>query len=112
MSTPNASTGFSPFQLRHGANPRVLPPISHAHTDTVIADFEASGESAKALIGRIETDVMEAQDNLVLAKTQQAMAANVHRDPEIPYRVGDKVLLSTFHRRRSYMQRGDHRVAK
>jgi hypothetical protein len=28
------------------------------------------------------------------------------------YKVGDKVLLSTFHRRRDYMQKGDSRVAK
>ena len=40
------------------------------------------------------------------------MAANVHRAPEMPYAVGDQVLLSTFHRRREYMQRGDQRVAK
>ena len=55
---------------------------------------------------------MEAQDNLLLAKTDQAHHANKHRGAEIIYKVGDKVLLSTFHRWREYMQRGDHRVAK
>ncbi len=112
MSTPNASTGFTPFELRHGSNPRVLPPISKSHTDTDVAGSLEVGENARALIARIETDVMEAQDNLILAKTHQAIHANTHRDPEIAYKVGDAVLLSTFHRRRQYMQRGDHRVAK
>lgn len=55
---------------------------------------------------------MEARDNLLLAKTQQARHANAHRGNEIPYKVGDQVLLSPFHRRCSYMQRSDHRVAK
>lgn len=55
---------------------------------------------------------MEAQDNLLLAKLNQALAANQSRGAEITYSIGDRVLLSTLHRRRDYMQRGDHRVAK
>ncbi len=112
MNTENASTGFSPFQLRHGASPRVIPPLFNADTSVALTDFEDGGERARALLERIETDTLEAQDNLLLAKTHQALAANAHRDPELPYQVGDRVLLSTFHRRRAYMQRGDHRVAK
>ncbi|TFK79038.1 hypothetical protein K466DRAFT_473891, partial [Polyporus arcularius HHB13444] len=112
MNTTNASTGFSPFQLRHGASPRVIPPLFAASSDEVISSFGPDGESANALLQRIETDVLEAQDNLLLAKTHQAAAANAHRNPELPYEVGDKVLCSTFHRRRDYMRRGDHRVAK
>ena len=44
--------------------------------------------------------------------TNQASAANKHRGPDPRFNVGDRVLLSTFHRRRQYMQRGDTRVAK
>ncbi len=108
MSTPNTSTGFAPFQLCHGALPRVLPPLFNTSSDPVIAEFEDVGERAKALIERIETDVLEAQGNLLLAKMHQAAATNEHRSPEMPYNVGDKVIMSTFHRIRDYMQRGDH----
>ena len=112
MCTPNASTGFAPFQLRLGTLPRVIPPLLSCNADSSISDFGGDGERAAALIARIETDTLEAQDNLLLAKTHQALAANTHRGPELRYSVGDQVLLSTFHRRREYMQRGDHRVAK
>ncbi|KIP01579.1 hypothetical protein PHLGIDRAFT_51617, partial [Phlebiopsis gigantea 11061_1 CR5-6] len=67
---------------------------------------------ATEVIKRLETDFMEAQDNLTLAKMNQAIQANKHRGDEIVYVVGDKVMLSTAHRRREYMQRGDLRVAK
>lgn len=55
---------------------------------------------------------MEAQDNLRLAKTQQAAQANKHRGEEIAYRENDLVLLLTVHRQREYMQRGSNCVAK
>ncbi len=112
MNTENASTGFTPFQLRLGCSPRVIPPLLNTNTDTVISDYPEEGERARALLSQIETDVLEARDNLTLAKTNQAMAANTHRSSEHAYAVGDRVLLCTFHRRRDYMQRGDLRVAK
>ena len=64
------------------------------------------------LIQCLESISLEAQDNLFLAKSNQALYANAHRSRETPYAIGDSVLLSTFHRRRDFMQRGDHRVAK
>ena len=112
MNTVNASTDFSPFQLRYGRSPRIIPPMFKSMVDEVAADLGADSIDAAALLSRIETDVMEAQDNLLLAKTNQAHHANAHRGDELPYHVGDKVLLSTFHRRRDYMQRGDNRVTK
>ena len=112
MNTVNASTGFSPFQLRYGRSPRIIPPVFKSMVDDVAADLGTGSIDATALLSRIDTDVMEAQDNLLLAKTTQAHHANTHRGDELPYHVGDKVLLSTFHWRRDYMQRGDNRVAK
>lgn len=106
MNTVNASTGFSPFQLRHGRSPLLVPPVI-ARNLTAPEDVDAA-----ALIQRIEADVMEAQDNLLLAKSSQVTAADRDRSPEKEYAVGDKVMLSTFHRRREYMQKGDKRVAK
>ena len=82
MNSVNASTGFSNFQLRLGHSPRIIPPlvpttlkspptteddISHAHGD----------------IERVQTDIAEAKDNLLLAKIFQAHHANIHRSPEL-----------------------------
>ncbi|GBE85800.1 hypothetical protein SCP_0803220 [Sparassis crispa] len=109
MNTVNESTGFSPFQLLMGHSPRIIPLL----LETSLADDPSSeADLASRLIASIETDVLEAQDNLFLAKVNQVALANCSRGDEIIYNVGDRVLLSTFHRRRDYMQRGDHRVAK
>ncbi len=107
MNSVNASTGFSRFQLHLGRSPHVLPPLVSAATPIHDARLDA-----KSLLERIETDIMEAQDNLFLAKLSQASCANTLRSEEWPYSVGDMVMLSTFHRQRNYMQHGDHRVAK
>ena len=112
LNTVNASTGFTPFQLLTGANPRIIPPLFHDDVSAAKAELGDAATAAGDIISRVETDVMEAQDNLLLAKSHQAFAANSRRSDEIIYRVGDRVLLSTFHRRREYMQRGDTRVAK
>ncbi|OJT04019.1 Transposon Tf2-7 polyprotein [Trametes pubescens] len=110
MNTVNSSTGFTPFQLHIGRSPRVVPPFS----STMLTGFgnNFAIKDAEALIRQIETDSLEAQDNLLLAKLAQAQAANRSRGPDHSFSVGERVLLSTFHCRRDYMQRGDHRVAK
>jgi hypothetical protein len=56
-------------------------------------------EAAIALIKSLALDVKEAQDNLFAAKV-----ANRHRGDEVVFEVGDKVMLSTEHCRREYMQ--------
>ncbi|EIW62447.1 uncharacterized protein TRAVEDRAFT_86614, partial [Trametes versicolor FP-101664 SS1] len=113
MSTVNASTGFTPFHLRLGRSPRVIPPITSEAGDAAVVDFGPTDtENALDLLRRMETDVMEAQDTLLLAKANQALHANVSRGADHRFSVGDRVLLSTFHRRREYMQRGSNRVAK
>ena len=111
MNTVNASTGFSPFQLRMGRSPRVIPPIT---TCDVAAHGQESAEAdwAMALIESLALDTAEAKDNLLKAKVAQAEFANRHRGPDIGYKVGDKVQLSTEHRRREYMQAKSGRVTK
>src|ERR1700677_826638 len=54
--------------------------------------------TVNASTGQLNTDVMEAQDNLLEAKIQQAHLANQFRKPEHIYEIGDRVLLSTINR--------------
>lgn len=107
MNSINASTGTSPFQLHLGRSPRIIPPLARPTPND-----EPEDQRARTLMTQLEHDVMEAQDNLLAAKASQATQVNKHRSPELDLRVGDKVMLSTKHRRRDYMQKNDNRVAK
>ena len=55
------------------------------------------------------SSILLMQDNLFTAKVSQAHQANRHRGPEI---VGDRVMLSTFHRHQEYRKKEDERAAK
>jgi hypothetical protein len=101
MNTVNMSTGFSLFQLRMGRAPRIIPPLVPT---TAVTEDTPETEAAVALIDRLVLDVKEAQDNLLVAKVAQAEFANRHQRDEDSFAIGDKVLLSTAHRRREYMQ--------
>jgi hypothetical protein len=57
-------------------------------------------------------DVVEAKDNLLLVKIFQAHHVNVHRAPNPPFKIGDKVMLSTLHRRQEFKRKGDKHAAK
>jgi RNase H-like domain found in reverse transcriptase/Integrase zinc binding domain len=111
MNTINASTGFSPFQLRMGRSPRVIPPFT---SSDVVTQEQESTEAARAiaLLESLAQDTAEAKDNLLKAKVAQAECANRHRGPEVAFKAGDKVQLSTEHRRREYMQAKSGRVTK
>lgn len=109
MNTINASTGFSPFQLHIGRSPRVLPPlVDNANTPTE----EPDEERARKVLTDLQLNVLEAQDNLLMAKAAQATNTNKHRSAELVLAKGDRVMLATKHRRREYIQKGDKRVAK
>jgi hypothetical protein len=113
MNTINASTEFSPFQLLMGRSPRVIPPLLEGDEDRLMdGSVTDEAKGALKLIRKLETDVLEAQDNLILAKSSQANQANKKRSPDPLYNVGDRVLLSTLHRRKAYLRKGRFRVAK
>jgi len=106
MNTINASTGFSPFQLRMGRSPRVIPPL------IMDADNEVEDIRAAEVIKRLEADVDEAKDNLLMAKISQSIQVNMDRTDDFPLKIGDRVLLSTLHRRNDYKSKDSKRVAK
>ncbi len=105
MNTVNKLTNFSPFQLKYGRSPLVIPPL-------VESDFTSEATSpaqlARDTISRLKTDVMEAQDNILHAKVAQAAQANKSRTLTFPYTIGQRVRLSTRNCRREYKAKGEH----
>src|SRR5271168_5558279 len=90
-----------------GRSPRILPPF--------IPNFNpvTDGEiSALKIIERLHRDTLEAQDNLTRAKISQPAQANKSRTLTFPFRIGDRVRLSTKHRRHEFKAAGQHRVVK
>ena len=55
---------------------------------------------------------MQAQDNLLQAKVQQAFYANKYYQPEVKDNIGDKVILTTLHRCHKYKRKDHLGVAK
>ena len=111
MNTVNASTKVSPFQLRMGRSPRLVPPIL-PHPATAPMDNNVDSSRAQEMLDRVKLDVQEAKDNLMLAKIFQADQANRYRTKEDAYKIGDKVMLSTANRRKEYAPPGSGRVTK
>ena len=107
MNTINKSTGFSPFQLRLGRSPRLIPPLI-----TLIVPTTPEEQRARELINKLQQDVFEAQDNLLKAKISQAAYANLTRNTDLELDIGDRIMLSTKNRQQQYAAKGDKRVAK
>ena len=108
MNTVNKSTGFSPFQLRMGCSPRLIPPITQASREQVVL----GGMDAMRLLDQISVDVVEAKDNLMLTKVFQADHAHRRHGSEDEYKTDDLVMLSTANRRKDYVSKGSGQSAK
>ena len=68
--------------------------------------------SARTVIDCLTHDIWEAQDNLLKAKVSQAQQANKHCLGIFPFEVGQRVHLSTLHRRREYKSKDQKRMVK
>ena len=87
----------------------LFPPIIPI---TLPAELCSTGSSAEAIILKIQNNVADTKDNLLLEKITQAAMANSKCGEEIQYKVDNKVMLSTFHRCHKYKIKGDGWVAK
>lgn len=101
MNMINVSTGFSPFQLRMGHSPCIIPPLVSLGNG-VVEDIHA-----EEVIKQLQEDIMEAQDNMLHAKTSQALCTNVDRADDFPFQEGQCVMLSTLHRQQEYKTKGE-----
>jgi hypothetical protein len=108
MNSVNSSTGFTPFQLRMGRSPRVIPPL----VPSALPSPSAEQISARRVIDQLLTDVQDAKDNMIRAKTLQAFFANHNRSPDDIFTVNDQVMLATLHRRQEYKHKDEKRAAK
>ena len=105
MNTVNKSTGYSPFQLKYGRSPRMMPVL-------VATETEEESDDVAEFLRRIAADVEDAKDNLMLAKISQAYQVNSTHSSDHTFKVGDQVMLSTANRRQEYKNQGENRVAK
>ena len=111
MNSVNASTGFSGFQIQLGHSPRLIPfivPTTLTPSTTIQEESVCTWE----LITHLHNNVTEAKNNLMQTKVFQVHFANKHRSAEIPFKIGDKVMLSTLHHQQEFKWKGDNQVTK
>lgn len=83
----HASSGFSPFFLNYGQNPRT--PLSL----TAETEDAPQSEDVRAFVARLRQDLSAARAEILKAQQRQAEQANRHRR-DMRFAVGDRVLLA------------------
>ncbi|KIJ96387.1 hypothetical protein K443DRAFT_46504, partial [Laccaria amethystina LaAM-08-1] len=107
MNTVNKSMGFTPFQVCFGRSPRLIPLLVLAKTSSTVTEVDTWH-----VIRCLETDVLQAQDNLLKAKISQSVQGNKHCTLRFPFSIGSSVRLSTLHRHNEFKAKGEKCVAK
>ena len=75
-------------------------------------DLCSAGSAAEGILTCLMDDVADVKDNLLPAKMIQATYANELHGHEVVYQLGDRVMLSIFHRGQDYKLKEDDHVAK
>jgi hypothetical protein len=89
-ATPHTATGFSPFLLNTGREPRVPASLLCGGSN------EEKYESVKTFLENMAATLRMAQENIGRAQDMQAKYYNKHR-MEANFNIGDLVYLSTEH---------------
>jgi len=76
-----------------GWSPRIIPPLSPAVVENALSEMDSA--VVLALIEHLNLDISEAQDNILIAKINQAKFAIWHRLDKVLYTVGNRVMLLT-----------------
>lgn len=93
-----------------GRSPQVIPPLASATTSVAVTEVDVWH-----VIHQLEIDVMDAQNNLLHAKTSQSMQANKHRSTDLtdfPFKIGGCMRLSTVHQWKEFKSKGEKWVGK
>lgn len=112
MNTVNALTGISPFYLKTGRSPRLIPPLGVRPPLAANEDPETSVACAFEFLDSLTHTIAEARDGLIATKTRQAHHANQHRHCDDLFKVGDRVMLKTDNQRARYRAQDPSRTAK
>ncbi|KAJ7327516.1 hypothetical protein DFH08DRAFT_710287 [Mycena albidolilacea] len=107
MKSLNASAGFSPFQLKSGHSPWIIPALAPTIGGETVEELDV-----RSFIEKLELDIRTAQDSLTAAKVRQAYHANMHSTAEDVYQICDRVMLSTTSHHCDYKRAGAKQVAK
>ena len=111
MNLVNASTGFSNFQIQLSRSPQIIPPLV-PHTVSPAASTADETLCTQNLITQLQMDIDKTKDNLLQAKIFQTHYANQNTSPEIPFKIGNHVMLSTLHCHQEFKKKGKKRAAK
>jgi hypothetical protein len=103
--------GFSPFQLRMGCSPCIIPPLTMSPPPGDLPD-DVHLSNTVDLINALALDTMQAQDNLLAAKVAQAEFMNHHHTDNVVFTKYKHVLLSTKHHHCKYMHANSHCITK
>jgi hypothetical protein len=79
MNTVNKSTEYTPFQLQFGKLPQILPPL------TDFTDHHTPNALAHNILKKMHPLELDAIDNLLTVKIDQANQANKRHDMDFPY---------------------------
>lgn len=85
-SSIHTSTSFSPFYLNYGQHPRTVP----------LETLDSTNPSAGDFLNHMQKCEKIAKDNIAKRNESMSVQANKKRLP-VPFKVNDKVLLSTKH---------------